>query len=83
MDIETIKMFKAMQAQINDLARRIDNHLNERVDETNENLEVANDTLDFTMSEIIPSHNEQIADVSDTLDTLMTEILPQIMGMEE
>lgn len=74
-----LQELRPIKERLNEVQALLDRYFGERIDETNENLEVTTDTLSVVMEDILPPQAEQLNEVADTIDTLMTEILPSIL----
>lgn len=83
-DINAIYMaINAVSQKVNDIQRRLDEHLGNRCDVNEENISVVDTTMQVMTEEIVPNIQEATIENSDIIDMLMTETLPQIMEMVE
>lgn len=83
-DINRIYMaINAVSQKVNDIQRRLDEHLGNRCDVNEENISVVDTTMQVMTEEIVPNIQEATIENSDIIDMLMTETLPQIMEMVE
>lgn len=83
-DINAIYMaINAVSQKVNDIQRRLDEHLGNRCDVNEENISVVDTTMQVMTEEIVPEIQETTMGNSDVIDLLMTETLPQIMEMVE
>lgn len=83
-DINAIYMaINAVSQKVNDIQRRLDEHLGNRCDVNEESISVVDTTMQVMTEEIVPNIQEATIENSDIIDMLMTETLPQIMEMVE
>ena len=83
-DINAIYMaINAVSQKVNDIQRRLDEHLGNRCDTNEENISVVDSTMQVMTEEIVPNIQETTMENSDVIEMLMTETLPQIIDIIE
>ena len=71
MDAETAKAINAISKKVNDLARRLDEHLGNRCDQNAEEISLADGGI-MDMANIISSHDEAITELAAIVSDLST-----------